>query len=168
MKVAVPIVREAMALILLGTLAGGVFGWVRGFPSAKKPQVPEGVCLAPVPEHPAIAWITQKEAYAVLNQKDVIFVDARDEDHYVQGHIPGALHVPFAGGDIAPNVVNALRAAASVVTYCDTGSECARSKRLALELSMRGVAQVKVLQGGMPSWLQNQYPAEAGECRSCQ
>lgn len=65
-------------------------------------------------------------------------------------------------GVVGPGVVSALRGSRIVIAYCDTTSGCARSTRLAGLLASAGLRDVRVLEGGMPAWIESGYPAEAG------
>jgi thiosulfate/3-mercaptopyruvate sulfurtransferase len=45
------------------------------------------------PNEAAIATIAEVEA--ALDSPDVVLVDARSPEEYAQGHIPGAINIPF-------------------------------------------------------------------------
>ena len=97
----------------------------------------------------------------------MLFVDARPRDIFQTGHITGSLNVPIDRGTISNAVLDMLRPIRTVVAYCDTSGGCASSTRLAGLLAAAGLPDVRVLEGGMPAWLANGYPAEAGTCRLC-
>jgi rhodanese-related sulfurtransferase len=152
----------------MGLALGTGLGVSQGF-RPRMPEAPrtEGVCAAPVPAQPSIHWLRQEEAYGRLQQSGTVFVDARPRALYEQAHVAGAIHIPFE----VPRALTAqelllVQRASLVVTYCDTQSECGLSRKLAAELS-KHVADVRVLEGGMPSWLAHGYPAESGRCVQC-
>ena len=101
----------------------------------------------------------------------VIFVDARNDDHYKQGHIPGAYQFDhmypekYLGG-----VLPACNTAQQVVVYCD-GGDCELSEFAAEFLrSSAGVANDKffVFSGGLKEWERRHLPLEIGERKSGQ
>jgi rhodanese-related sulfurtransferase len=154
------VLRQSLIVLLAGVALGLVHGVVRGFPEL---PVEVALCEGPVPEQPTIVWATHEEAMA-LHRRGAVFLDARSEEAYEQGHVAGAFHAPIETGVTSDDVLAIARAAQTVVTYCDTNGECAASTRLAGLLGAAGVADVRVLEGGMPAWLERGYPAEAGAC----
>lgn len=119
-------------------------------------------CSAPVAEHPDVQWIEQDEARALVDDASVIFVDARSHTAFEAGHVPNALSMPMDLGVLDAERVPALHDARMVVAYCDTDDDCAASRRLAGLLVENGLRDVRVLRGGMPLWLSNDFPAESG------
>ncbi len=89
--------------------------------------------------------------------RGVLFVDARDEKEFREGHIAGAKLAPANPGEI-------LRWATEddpVVTYCG-GGECDLSMALAVELMGEDwvFSRVFVFDGGLPEWIDAGYPVE--------
>jgi rhodanese-related sulfurtransferase len=154
------VLRQTLFVAVAGLALGALHVVVRGVPEL---PVEVALCEGPVPEQPTIVWVTHEEARA-LHQRGAVFLDARPETEYEQGHVAGAYHAPIDTGVAGDDVLAIARGARAVVTYCDTSSECAASTRLAALLGAAGVADVRVLEGGMPAWLEAGYPAEAGAC----
>ena len=155
-------------MLLVGLALGVGAGVLRGFPSvAEAGGEIEGACLPPLADAPVVSWIAPADAMELVGQPDAVFVDARPEEVFIRGHVAGALHVPMEHGTVADDVVGLLRSARTIVAYDDTAEECARSTRLAGVLVAAGLSGVRVLEGGMPAWLEAGYPAEAGTCRLC-
>ncbi len=154
--------------MIVGACLAVAVGVLRGVPdvAATRTEDPTS-CTAPVIARPEVRWIEQDEARAMIDDAEVSFVDARPRDAYESGHIAGALSVPMETGVIDDRAIALVRGALTVITYCDTGSECAASRRLAGLLAEAGLPDVRVMRGGMPAWLDNDYPAEAGPCRVC-
>ena len=89
--------------------------------------------------------------------RGVLFVDARDDKEFREGHIAGSKLAPANPGEI-------LRWATEddpVVTYC-SGGECDLSMDLANELMGEawGFSRVFVFDGGLPQWIEAGYPVE--------
>ena len=100
----------------------------------------------------------------------IIFVDARDDDHYQAGHIPGAFQLDYYHPDkYLPTVVTASQAAKQIVVYC-TGGDCEDSEMTAIMLRDGGIPNQKlfVYSGGMNEWEARQEPIETGARNSGQ
>jgi len=75
-------------------------------------------------------------AYA---QEGIVFVDARDDHHYAEGHIPAALSFDrFYPEKYLPVILPACMSAGQVVVYC-TGGSCEDSEFAAVALKEAGV-----------------------------
>jgi rhodanese-related sulfurtransferase len=115
-----------------------------------------------------IQWISADEAHALFDRGQAAFVDCRSEEDFASGHVSGSLHAPAERPNpIAEPLLSTLRAAATVITYCDADADCDRSARVAALIASAGLPDVRVLEGGMPAWLQEGYPAESGTCDTC-
>ena len=94
----------------------------------------------------------------------VVFVDARDEPHYREGHIPGAYEFdPYYPEKYFATVFPACQAAEQIVVYCN-GGDCDDSESAAITLRYVGVANQKlfVYGGGIAEWTTNGLPVEIG------
>jgi len=102
---------------------------------------------------------------------EVIFIDARDEEHYRAGHIPGAyLFDRFRPENYLTNVVPACLTAQQIVFYCN-GGDCDDSEHAAIMLrdSMAlPKEKVFVYGGGLTEWITNGMPVEVGARNSGQ
>jgi rhodanese-related sulfurtransferase len=82
-----------------------------------------------------------------------MFVDARSPEEYAEGHIPGAVSLPF--DDVFKDPAKAKQldthGRAIVVTYCG-GGDCDLSRNLAFSLIDAGQKKVLVFMGGLPGW----------------
>ena len=97
-----------------------------------------------------------------------VFVDARDDQHYQEGHVPGAYQFdPYYPEKHLLAVLPACLNATKVVVYC-AGGECEDSEFAALALKEAGVPQERlfVYAGGMTEWATNGVPVELGERKS--
>jgi hypothetical protein len=67
-------------------------------------------------------------------QDAVIFIDARDDEHYRAGHIPGAYHFDrFHPENHLTNVLQVCLSAQQIVFYCN-GGDCDDSEHAAIML----------------------------------
>jgi len=94
----------------------------------------------------------------------IIFLDARDDDHYEAGHIPGAYQFDhYHAPRFVPTVLPACSIAEQVLVYC-TGGECEDSEFAAITLRDMGVKADKlvVYAGGFKEWEASALPVETG------
>jgi rhodanese-related sulfurtransferase len=99
----------------------------------------------------------------------VVFLDARSDDHYREGHIPGAYLLDYYRaekylGDILP----VCQKAEKIVVYCN-GGDCEDSLHTAMLLGNdAGVSKEKlcVYGGGIAEWTAEGQPVETGERNS--
>ncbi|MFF1876113.1 rhodanese-like domain-containing protein [Kitasatospora herbaricolor] len=77
-----------------------------------------------------------------------VLVDSRGETSWLQGRIPGAIHLPTA--QIAERAAELIDPSTPVVVYC-WGPGCNGSTRAALQFSLLGYA-VKEMIGGFEYW----------------
>jgi rhodanese-related sulfurtransferase len=93
-----------------------------------------------------------------------IFVDARKEDLYVEGHIPGAMHCdPYDAAAHVDAVLARTNGVERVIVYCG-GGDCEDSIFLCRELIDAGVPEdsVFLFPGGWKEWNAKQLPVETG------
>jgi rhodanese-related sulfurtransferase len=96
--------------------------------------------------------------------ESIVFIDARDDRHYAEGHIPGAFqfdryypekHLPA----VLPTCLNATK----IVVYC-SGGNCEDSEFAALTLKEAGAPldRIAVYAGGITDWTAKGLPIEVG------
>lgn len=116
-----------------------------------------------------LQWVDGPQAIQLfhdshLQQGRIVFVDARDEEHYLGGHVPGAYEFdPYHPEKYFPMVMPACRAAEQIVVYCN-GGDCDDSKSAALLLRDVGIPNRKlfIYSGGITDWSTNHQPVETG------
>lgn len=91
-----------------------------------------------------------------------LFVDARSRALYLDGHVAGAIGLPYeefetAFGDVADLLVPGV----PIIVYCE-GHECILSHSLAQALRQGGYDDVRVLSGGIAAWQDAGLPMEQG------
>jgi rhodanese-related sulfurtransferase len=98
----------------------------------------------------------------------VVFVDARNDQEYQAGHVPGAWQFDYYHPDNYLNdVLQICQVAQQVLVYCN-GGECEDSELAATFLRDLGVPKEKlfVYGGGFTEWTTNGLPVEIGQRRS--
>lgn len=94
----------------------------------------------------------------------VVFIDARDDQHYAAGHIPGAWQFHhYRADDYLPTILPVCLTAMQVVVYCN-GGECEDSEFAAIMLRDAGVPRetLFVYAGGIIEWKAGGLPVETG------
>ena len=100
--------------------------------------------------------------------ESIVFIDARDDRHYAEGHIPGAYQFDrYYPEKHLPAVLPVCLNATKIVVYC-TGGDCEDSEFAALTLKDAGAPldRIVVYAGGMTEWAANGLPVEIGERKS--
>lgn len=95
----------------------------------------------------------------------VIFIDARNDRAYKEGHLPGAYQLDYyKPAQYLPEVLPASLVAELIVIYCN-GGECEDSEFTAQFLTSAGVPAQKlfVFGGGFHEWKTRGLPLETGE-----
>ncbi len=93
-----------------------------------------------------------------------VFIDARDDSHYAEGHIPGALAFDYYHPDASiAEVTAALASAMKVVIYCN-GGDCEDSEFAALFLQghVGDPSSLYVYPGGITEWKAKGMDVERG------
>jgi rhodanese-related sulfurtransferase len=91
-------------------------------------------------------------AKEIFDNGNVTFVDARSQDDYKDGHIPGAVSLPLGQFDKQiESFLNQNSPDTRIVTYC-SGRTCEDSHNLARLLSDVGFTHVSVFIDGLPGW----------------
>ncbi len=111
----------------------------------------------PVPFRPnpdSVPEVDHLAAAAAHAAGSALFVDVREADERVAGHIPGAVHVPL--GDL-PHRLAELPPARDLILVCHTGG---RSFAATAFLLRHGYARAANLEGGMVAWQAANRPVE--------
>jgi rhodanese-related sulfurtransferase len=104
-----------------------------------------------------------------FQQQQVILIDVRDDNHYDEGHIPGAFHFDFYyHKEQIAQVVPVCQSAQQVIVYCN-GGKCDTSEAAALFLRDEvkiPAEKLYVYVGGMADWEARGLPVETGSQNS--
>jgi len=107
--------------------------------------------------------ISLAEASTLFKEKRSVFIDARSKEEYENGHIKGAISLPYKEADLKfVDAMAGISEDSALITYCD-GETCELSMELAVFLRNTGYKNVKVLSNGWSVWKQNGLPVETGE-----
>jgi rhodanese-related sulfurtransferase len=102
--------------------------------------------------------IPLEDAATLFTENAAVFLDARTPAEYDQGHIQGAVNLPWHDVDnYFETVIMTLDPEATFITYCD-GEACLLSHDLAMLLKDLGFTRVKVLINGWTLWKENGLP----------
>ena len=99
-----------------------------------------------------------------FKQNVVVFIDARDEQHYLEGHIPGAHEFdPYRPEKYFTDVLPLCQSAEQIIVYCN-GGDCDDSEAAAILLRDVGIPNSKIFifGDGLPEWKTNGLPVETG------
>lgn len=87
---------------------------------------------------------------------DVLFVDARNDISFNEGHITGAISsTPY--NEMVDKIFNNLGFNERFVVYCDD-ADCGLSEDLAYQLQAEGFSKIYVFSGGWNQWLTAKLP----------
>lgn len=116
-------------------------------------------------EHDEVVALFQDELYA---EGAYVFIDARSEEKWAAGHVPGALlldHYHYEKSIEA--VMAAVQTAGRVVVYCH-GKDCTDSELCAQLLKNFNVdpSLLAVYLGGYSAWVEHGMPVEKAESGS--
>jgi thiosulfate/3-mercaptopyruvate sulfurtransferase len=145
-------------------LNGGIGAWTAAGGALETGPSAAAPAVTPYRGTPNTAVLaTLERVTAEFKDPTTMLVDARSEPEYVDGHIPGAVHVEFTtnAAGTAPKVwksaeeLRALYAAAgvtpdkSVIPYCTTG---VRSAVTYFTLRLLGYERVALFTGSWAEW----------------
>ena len=116
------------------------------------------------------ATVVSPEQAKELQAKGAIVVDARSAAEYAEGHIKGAVSVPYkeksekkADFDASKDSVDLAKLPAdkgvSLVTYCN-GHDCWKSYKLSVAALKAGYKKIYWLRDGLPGWKGKGYAVE--------
>lgn len=93
----------------------------------------------------SLDFISPKEVLKYIQRGDSVVIDIRDKELFRQGHIPGALSMPYDTFDMVSPM---LRKYGTIILCCEHG---ATSLLLGRQLDQKGY-HVLSIGGGMEAW----------------
>ena len=94
----------------------------------------------------SVERLSASSAYKLLNEGELVVIDARSTREFNVSHLPGAVRY-------SPNVLDTLDPNQPVLVYCTVS---VRSNSLAKEMSEKGFTQIYDIKGGLVSWINDQ------------
>lgn len=106
------------------------------------------------------ADVTREQVLAAIDEGAVI-IDARMEENYFNGHIPGARSFPaHSRFERAGEIFGMAAMDSLIIVYCG-GAECEESREVYDMLTDSGFTNVKLYHGGWQDWMKdNTMPVE--------
>jgi hydroxyacylglutathione hydrolase len=92
----------------------------------------------------------------IKNGSAPLILDVRSAPEFNAGHVPGAVHLPFWSALFRAGSLQVKRDD-PIVVYCGHGP---RAEMAASALRIRGLRNVRFLQGHMAEWLRAGLPTE--------
>ncbi len=109
------------------------------------------------------AEIDMAEATSRFKDGNALFVDARHESAYEQGHIAGAINLEANRFDEWIDAfLSETPPETIIITYCD-GDSCALAFELAEQLRLVGFEYAYYLKNGWRQWTANRLPTESNQ-----
>ena len=103
--------------------------------------------------------LSRSNTLSLYNQGNAVFIDARDQWEYGEGHIKGAINIPEFSFTVDEPKIKNIDKNGILVIYC-SGDECETSKRLANELMKLGFKNTFIFLGGYDLWASSELPIE--------
>lgn len=101
---------------------------------------------------------TEELAEKIENQEEFVLVDVLSEDHFAEGHLPGAINIPL--DTIAEEATEQLDRDQEIVVYCASES-CQASPKAAKKLEAMGFKNVRDYEPGLKGWKESGHKVEA-------
>jgi rhodanese-related sulfurtransferase len=114
-------------------------------------------------EEYAAGEVSKERLREIMSSPLTVILDARGHGEYEEGHLPGAVSLPY---DEFMNhyaeVIDKVPMDSPIVCYCRSVT-CDLSDQLARELRLMGYEKVVLYRGGWDEWTEAGYPTVGGE-----
>lgn len=131
--------------------------------------------LNTTPKELAGAQVIEAKQASDMVAKGITIIDARGDMEFAEGHIKGALLIPYqevsakeVGFDAAEDKFDLARLPqdknTAMLLYCD-GTPCWKSYKASVLAIRNGWKNVYWFRGGYPEWKATGYPVETGKAR---
>jgi len=110
-----------------------------------------------------VKTVNLAQAYALFEQGQARFIDARPADEFKELHVPKSLNIPpdRVSAGVAEKVTG-LAKNQEIVVYCGQVS-CDLALKVAEKLQALGFTRVTAYLGGFRAWDEAGYPADTGK-----
>ena len=93
-----------------------------------------------------------------LFSDSVLFIDARAEEYYLEGHIPNSIcNDDF--DNLVIQIEDIITYSDAFVVYC-SDDDCGSSEDLSYQLQDQGFTNIYLFKGGWKQWMENNLPIE--------
>jgi rhodanese-related sulfurtransferase len=111
-----------------------------------------------------VIYISAETTKELFESGEAQFIDARNRESFLDGHIPYAINMPVSSFSAGwPDEIQLLMTELKAVVYCD-GISCDASQLVAKHLVRYGFDRVLIVEPGFPGWEETDgCPVEQGE-----
>jgi rhodanese-related sulfurtransferase len=156
--------KQALLFLAVSAVAGGVrqtlphgISWTGRWPTAATSAETAYRMLA---QEGDPAFVALEEVIDIQAKGSAHFLDARTNEEFKAGHIPGARNLPYYELDkYREKALAGLTAEAPIIIYCE-GIGCELSFFLGRDLVAGGFKNVRIFYGGYPEWSSAGLPVE--------
>jgi len=93
-----------------------------------------------------------------LYERGTLFIDARAEENFNDGHIPGAI-CSDEFDELIDKIYSFDNLEKAFVVYC-SDDDCGSSEELSYQLYDQGFESIYLFKGGWKQWIENNLPAK--------
>jgi rhodanese-related sulfurtransferase len=130
--------------------------------TAPPAALPAASALPVIPDVPGPLKLELATLKRLYDANAAFVLDAREAAEYSEGHISGAISLPYNDALADPDRVSHLDPGGRpIVVYC-SGGDCELSMDLAKVLVQAGRRRVLIYEGGFPEWQGAGYPVARG------
>ncbi|MDO9188901.1 MAG: PhnD/SsuA/transferrin family substrate-binding protein [Sulfurimicrobium sp.] len=144
-------------------------------PTKREEFVSIASMLNTTPKELAGVHVIEAKQASDLIAKGVLVVDVRNEAEYLEGHVKGALQLPYhevsakeVGFDASEDKFDLAKLPhdknTAMLLYCD-GTHCWKSYKSALMAVRDGYKNIYWFRGGFPEWKAAGYPIDTGKTK---
>ena len=164
-------IRQALVIVIISAVIGGFLNLIRAdrvpwistqvslmFIDPGNPVSPDSLKNVLLPYPMGILM----DGLQALVGKEGVIIDSRLPDFYKEGHIVGAINIPFEEIDHYVTTLMEIPQDTMTVLYCD-GSDCDLSYDLAMYMIDIGYLTVYVYEGGWEEWSAAALPVTMGD-----
>ena len=131
-------------------LSGGIFAWKTNLNSTINLGDPDSALDVSKVEK----ILPEQLQIAIENKYPVVIIDTREENYFSQGHITGAINIPFSELEKRKSEISPTK---EVVVYGESELDDFRS---AVKVYDMGFLASYIINGGFKSWQEKRYPIE--------
>ncbi len=114
-------------------------------------------------EFQGVPTLSLEQAYALYQEKQALFIDAREPAEFAELHVPGAINLsPKCLQEQGLKALAGIPPERPLVIYCGQAS-CDAALKVAEKLQSLGFKQVSAYLGGFRAWDEAGYPAETSQ-----